>query len=82
MAARRKPLGKATKPTDKGIDDFVNQTPEKEKAIASPTTEKVEKVKRLTIDVHESLHKKLKMKSVEEGETMAKLVRRWIEEKL
>ena len=79
MAARRTPLGKATKPTDKGIDNFVNQSPEKGKAIASPTTEKM---KRLTIDVPESLHKKLKMKSAEEGETMAKLVRRWIEEKL
>lgn len=48
----------------------------------SDTLEQDEKMKRLTIDVPESLHRKLKLKSVSEGVTMADMVRQWIENSL
>lgn len=37
-------------------------------------------VKRLTIDVSEDLHRRLKVKAAQEGVRMADLVRRWIED--
>lgn len=39
-----------------------------------------EKIKRLTLDMPVSLHKRLKLKSIEEDTTMAKFVRKLIEE--
>ncbi|AMA10651.1 hypothetical protein [Picosynechococcus sp. PCC 73109] len=65
------------KPSDKNnsaVDTWVQER------VQEPTS--VEKMKRLTIDVPESLHRQLKLKSVAEGETMADLVRGWIEEKI
>jgi len=37
-------------------------------------------IKRLTIDVSEDLHRRLKVKAAQEGVRMADLVRRWIED--
>jgi hypothetical protein len=37
-------------------------------------------LKRLTIDVSEDLHRRLKVKAAQEGVRMADLVRRWIED--
>ncbi len=60
--------------TNSAVDTWVQER------VQEPTS--VEKMKRLTIDVPESLHRQLKLKSVAEGKTMADLVRGWIEEKV
>jgi hypothetical protein len=41
-----------------------------------------EPMKRLTLDLPESLHKTLKLKAVEEGSTIRDLVTMWIREKI
>ncbi len=42
--------------------------------------EPTEKMKRLTLDIPESLHQKIKFKAVEQGETMANMLRKLLEE--
>jgi predicted DNA binding CopG/RHH family protein len=42
--------------------------------------EPTEKMKRLTLDIPESLHQKIKFKAVEKGETMANMLRKLLEE--
>ncbi|NJN74084.1 MAG: hypothetical protein HC799_15370 [Limnothrix sp. RL_2_0] len=66
----------------KPMTEAENWVAERQAPIAAEPTPKVEKMKRLTIDVPESLHRSLKLKSVAEGMTMADLVRSWIEEKI
>ncbi len=39
-------------------------------------------IKRLTLDLPESLHKTLKLKAVEEGSTMRDLITLWVREKI
>ena len=39
-----------------------------------------EKLKRLTIDIPAELHRKIKLKAVQEGETIAQQIRRLLEE--
>ena len=41
-----------------------------------------EVIKRLTLDMPQSLHTKLKMQAIKEGTTMAKMVRNWIDVKV
>jgi len=45
-------------------------------------TEPEEPLKRLTLDLPESLHRNLKLKAVEEGSTMRDLVTLWVREKI
>ena len=42
--------------------------------------EHMEDIKRLTLDIPKSLHQKIKFKAVEEGETMANMLRKLLEE--
>jgi predicted HicB family RNase H-like nuclease len=44
--------------------------------------EQEEPLKRLTLDLPESLHKTLKMKAVEEGSSMRDLITLWVSEKV
>lgn len=46
----------------------------------SEPLKKAEKIKRLTLDLPESLHQAIKMKAVERGETMADMLRTILEE--
>ena len=57
-------------------DEWVSRTPE------PVSTEPAEPVKRLTIDIPESLHMKLKMKCVATRQKMAEAVRKLIERDL
>ena len=41
-----------------------------------------EPLKRLTLDLPESLHKNLKLKAVEKGSTMRDLITLWVREKI
>lgn len=57
-----------------------------EEWVTEPATSRVEEdaltaTKRLTIDVPEELHRRLKVKAAVEGVNMADLVRAWITEK-
>ena len=46
---------------------------------SSPSKEAPEKIKRLTLDIPESLHRAIKKKAVEDGETMADQLRSLLE---
>jgi len=50
-----------------------------EPVVASPVVIEPEKMKRLTIDIPDSLHRSFKSKTGGKGEKMADLVRLWIE---
>jgi predicted DNA binding CopG/RHH family protein len=60
--------GRAASPAN--VDDWVQAEPAKSTA---PTAE--EKIKRLTLDIPETLHKAIKTRSVEEGVTMVVMLR-------
>jgi predicted DNA binding CopG/RHH family protein len=47
---------------------------------AAPAIAKPEKMKRLTLDIPESLHKAIKLKATNEGVTMVELLRELLEE--
>jgi hypothetical protein len=78
MTAKRVPLG--LKPgTQKHAEEWVTQPMQ---SSATPPVEEVPPpiLKRLTIDVPEELHRRLKVKAANEGVRMADLVRHWIED--
>ncbi len=75
--AKKINIGK--KPTNK-IEDMNQwvmnrEIPEAEKNEPQPSKLKKVKMKRLTLDLDEDLHKAIKLKSVEEGKPMADLLR-------
>jgi len=45
------------------------------------TLKSEEDSKRLTLDIPPSLHRKLKIKAMDEGVTMKKMIQKWFEEK-
>ena len=57
------------------------ERPEEARAPAVETPPPPAVIKRLTIDVSEELHRKLKVKAANEGVRMADLVREWIAER-
>lgn len=62
------------KPVNNSADSWVEN---REAAITHPKVE--DKNKRLTIDIPESLHKKIKLKCTENGTTIAEKVREMLE---
>ncbi len=58
-------------------NDWVSGTPEAEHKNADQVRE--EKMKRLTLDITEPLHRAIKRKAVEEGTTMIALLRQLLE---
>ncbi len=75
----RKP-GIADKPVD--VEDWVTNREalvEEEQPLPAPKVEP-EKIKRLTLDIPESLHKAIKLKATNEGVTMVELLRQLLEE--
>lgn len=76
----RKP-GAAEKPVD--IEEWVTNREalvEIEHPLVSEVETKPEKIKRLTLDIPESLHKAIKLKATTEGVTMVDLLRELLEE--
>jgi predicted DNA binding CopG/RHH family protein len=69
----RKKVPMSSKPTDKpaGVDDWVATRAE----LPEPASQPVQKIKRLTLDIPESLHRKIKMKAVEQGVAMVDMLR-------
>lgn len=76
----RKP-GAIEKPVD--VEEWVTNREalvEAEQVLAPVETAKPEKIKRLTLDIPESLHKAIKLKATNEGVTMVELLRDLLEE--
>jgi len=85
MPAKKVGFGK--KPTSKktpALDEWVEQrnveseTKTKDASLESPSQKSL-KMKRLTIDVSEELHRAIKMKAVEQGTPMADMLRSLLE---
>jgi len=77
----RKP-GAVEKPVD--VEEWVTNREalvETEQPLASEPEPKLEKTKRLTLDIPESLHKAIKLKATIEGVTMVDLLRELLEER-
>lgn len=84
MATKKVRFGRKPGAADKSIDveDWVAHR-ETLLETAESTTEKQpqsEKIKRLTLDIPESLHKAIKLKATTEGVTMVDLLRQLLEE--
>ncbi|HEY9660740.1 MAG TPA: toxin-antitoxin system HicB family antitoxin [Allocoleopsis sp.] len=75
----RKP-GAVEKPVD--VEEWVTNREALVEAENSPGLDAVkpEKIKRLTLDIPESLHKAIKLKATNEGVTMVELLRELLEE--
>ncbi len=61
----------------KRAEEWVTQPPQSSSKTADRDSPEV--TKRLTIDVSEDLHRRLKIKAASDGVKMADLVRHWIE---
>lgn len=76
----RKP-GAVEKPVD--VEEWVSNREalvEEEQSTAPAEETKPEKIKRLTLDIPESLHRAIKLKATTEGVTMVELLRELLEE--
>jgi predicted DNA binding CopG/RHH family protein len=73
-----KKVAMSTKPgrtaTPANVDDWVQAEPTKSPAVAAPAAAPV-KMKRLTLDIPEPLHKAIKTRSVQEGVAMVDMLR-------
>ncbi len=76
MPAKKVSIGKKPGFQEKpiGIDEWVANR-EGVKAEAQPQQDQPGKIKRLTLDIPEGLHRAIKRQAVEEGVTMADLLR-------
>ena len=61
--------------TEQKVDQWVS-----DRTTGFEQEEDTEETKRLTLDIPKSLHQKIKFKAVEEGETMANMLRKLLEE--
>ncbi|MES1026615.1 hypothetical protein ABN584_27355 [Gloeocapsa sp. BRSZ] len=83
MPAKKVSFGKkpgTPEPQDERLNDWVAHRERPEAAQQQPQLDQPEKMKRLTLDISEELHRAIKRKAVEEGVTMADLLRALLEE--
>ena len=73
MSAKKVNFGKKPKPVD--MEQWVS-----DREALTPQQEQPEKMKRLTLDIPESLHKAIKRQAVDSGVTMADLLRDLLEQ--
>ncbi len=73
MSAKKVNFGKKPKPVD--MEQWVS-----DRESLAPQQEQPEKMKRLTLDIPESLHKAIKRQAVDAGVTMADLLRELLEQ--
>jgi predicted HicB family RNase H-like nuclease len=76
MASAKKTL--FTQPPSVNKEKWVNGNTETQKTAFTETNK--EKIKRLTIDLHQSTHTAFKIKALKQNKSMLELVRDWIEE--
>lgn len=75
MTKKKVPIGRRpTKEVDAWVDSRGEQSKEEEES-----ANQAEKMKRLTIDIPQSLHRSIKSYAVEQGTTMADLLRDFLE---
>jgi len=81
MPAKKVSIGKkpGTSDTPVGIEEWVANR-EGAQAAEPPKENQPEKMKRLTLDIPEELHRAIKRKAVDEGVTMAELLRSLLEQ--
>lgn len=77
--ATKKPSLRSKPSTKKNLDAFVEGNITK---TAEEPEQEQEPNKRLTIDIPQSLHTRLKLHAVKEGTKMNVLLRQWIEQEL
>ena len=85
MAGKKVSFGRKPGTVDKPVDleEWVTNREalvEIEHPLVSEAETKPEKIKRLTLDIPESLHKAIKLKATTEGVTMVNLLRELLEE--
>jgi predicted DNA binding CopG/RHH family protein len=68
------------KPETQEPVDVEKWVSERSSAMSLPTEEQPEKMKRITLDIPESLHKAIKRQAVDAGVTMADLLRELLEQ--
>lgn len=79
MSAKKVNFGKKPKPVD--MEQWVSvRLGDHEALTPNPQLEQPEKMKRLTLDIPESLHKAIKRHAVDTGVTMADLLRDLLEQ--
>jgi predicted DNA binding CopG/RHH family protein len=78
-----KKVAMSTKPgrtaTPANVDDWVQAEPTNTPAVAAPAAAPV-KMKRLTLDIPEPLHKAIKTRSVQEGVAMVDMLRELLDQ--
>jgi len=81
MPAKKVSIGRKPGAEEKpiGIEEWVTNREELQ-AAAPPTENQPEKMKRLTLDIPEKLHRAIKRQAVDEGVTMADLLRSLLEQ--
>jgi predicted DNA binding CopG/RHH family protein len=75
MSAKKVNFGKKPKPVD--MEQWVS---DRGSVPSQPQQEQPEKMKRLTLDIPESLHRAIKRQAVDAGVTMADLLRDLLEQ--
>ncbi|OUL21490.1 hypothetical protein BV378_26595 [Nostoc sp. RF31YmG] len=78
MSAKKVNLGK--KPEARESVDLEQWVSDRESLLSQPEQVQPEKMKRLTLDIPESLHKAIKRQAVDAGVTMADLLRDLLEQ--
>lgn len=78
MSAKKVNLGK--KPEVRESVDLEQWVSDRESLVSQPEQQQPEKMKRLTLDIPESLHKAIKRQAVDAGGTMADLLRDLLEQ--
>jgi predicted DNA binding CopG/RHH family protein len=63
------------------VDDWVSTPKSESEPVTPPPPAPKEKMKRLTLDIPESLHKAIKTRSVQEGVAMADMLREDLSQK-
>jgi len=82
MPAKKQPLSLKSRGINTPDDTPVQEETTQVTPIKAVANDVAEPIKRLTLDMPQSLHTKLKIKAMEEGTTMAKMLKGWINEKI
>lgn len=81
MPAKKVSIGTKPASVEKAptLDEWVSNRTSEPATVEPVVKEQTVKMKRLTLDIPESLHRAIKMRAVEEGKAMADLLRELLE---
>ncbi|MGR3278811.1 hypothetical protein ACSYAD_27460 [Acaryochloris marina NIES-2412] len=80
MSAKKVSFGTKPKVVKPDVDDWVETRTTASEVPVDKSVEAAEKMKRLTLDIPESLHRAIKGKAVVEGRTMVEMLRELLED--